>query len=160
MDWIVSRSQRIQRMAPRDQLVWSQFASSLTSHALHVFYDLRLGDGRPPTVDMTPDEIALYHTLTQYRIDVVIIAENMVYLVEVKDRVTPALIGQMMVYQNAVRKSPLTGVPHQLLCICAANDAEVDQICASYGWPVIQIDDTQYLADMFGPVVNHQGASL
>lgn len=155
--WIVSRTQRIHRMAPRDQVVWSQFASALTPKANHVFYDLRLGEGRTPSETMSPLEAELYKTLTQYRIDVVVIAPNAVFLIEVKDQVQPGLIGQLMLYHQQILKSPLAEIETKLLCICATSHPDVEQTCSAHGWPVVQLDETQRLKSIFGDVVNFDG---
>ena len=96
-------------------------------------FNVRLGEGEPCPPDTEDYLRDCWKANTQKRADIVAIAAGLVTIVEVKDRITPGAVGQLLAYQTLwFRQYP--GVPvSRLLVIGRTMVSEIGEVFASQG---------------------------
>lgn len=82
-----------------DVPVWDAWIRDHGSYFSGIDYDIHVGQGLEPDKDHTYQLQMMWVSLTQKRIDVVGYRPGEVWLIEVKDRPTVAVIGQCLSYQ-------------------------------------------------------------
>jgi len=124
-------------MGAEDKLVFDRWLSSLKSCALGIDYDVRVGPGVAVPADTAPDMSRDWQLLTQLRIDAVIYWERVTWLVEVKPRLVPSALGQLLSYGYWWEREQSEGFPVQLVCMVERTDAQLEPVFLRWGISVV-----------------------
>jgi hypothetical protein len=114
-------------------------------------YDVHVGQGLEPDKDADYQLQKMWITLTRKRIDVVAYRPGEVWLIEVKDRPTVAVIGQCLSYEILYRIDYGRVAP-TIPCLIAGHiEADIETVLVHYGirfWDLS--DDHHWFTNRFG----------
>ena len=114
-------------------------------------FDVRLyPEIRPlrPTDD--PEMYYAWMMLRAKRIDVVAHTRDAIWLLEVKDRLRPSAIGQLLVYRNLYERQFRPLLPIRLGVICGDTDPMVEPACADLGIKIFNMGIPSALKRLLG----------
>lgn len=70
-------------------------------------FNVRLGSGVGAQPDLLPEFQRMAHLLSQKRADAIVARQDQVRILEIKNRITPIVVGELMVYRDLyVREFP------------------------------------------------------
>ena len=131
--------QRLVHLLPHEVRIWRKFASQPPFPLDQVTFDLHLGRGIPVDPNWTPSVQRMATTLTQKRVDAVVVTGSDVWILELKRRVGLGALGQLLgyavLYMDEFGSDP---VP-RLGVVAEAMMSDVDDVLAEYGISVFLV---------------------
>lgn len=113
--------------------VWERYLEKYGGEGGEYEYDVHLGPGVLLAEKTTEKFKVMWKRLTQKRIDVVFRSELGVTLFEVKDRLEPASIGQLLMYRDLWEKEFPTIPVLDLIIVCGMGDPVVEESAIKQG---------------------------
>lgn len=95
---------RYPHMFARDVEVWEKFLEKHARDYEGFDYDIKVGEGRPPSPFWPVEIKKMNEVLTKKRIDVVGYQKDQIHVIEVKPIASNEAIGQALTYANLFRK--------------------------------------------------------
>jgi hypothetical protein len=125
------------RMSPEESIVWGRFLASAFNIYERYDYDLRVGTGILPDVNIPEPFLKDYQMLTQKRIDAVGYLNNTATIFEVKTRSLISPIGQLLGYKSLFAITyPFIPVV-SLKLVCSSISIEDSNVFKQYGIDVL-----------------------
>jgi hypothetical protein len=118
-----------------DALVWDRYLGAHPIAKTRLFYDVRVGEGRP-VGDEYPDNIRkMALDLSQRRIDVLIDFDDYWLIVEITTKASLKSIGQLAVYKHlfTIGNNPQKAV--KTLLVCSSIDPDLKSFADTYQMP-------------------------
>ncbi|MBA7569123.1 hypothetical protein ES708_10861 [subsurface metagenome] len=134
-----------------DVPVWDSWIRTHGHYFSGIDYDIHVGQGLEPDKDQSYQLQQMWVSLTRKRIDVVGYRPGEIWLIEVKDRPTVAVIGQCLSYQilYGIDFSPATP---PIPCLVAGSiEADIETVLVYFGiryWDLS--DDHHWMVDHAG----------
>ena len=116
---------RMDHMFGDEVLVWDRFLKREGTRVTGCQYDVRLGTGRRPSLNMSSQDRVMWFELTCKRLDVVCRWLDAIWVVEVKERLCMSALGQVLSYTqlwNSELRSMGQAVP---LVVCGQLDDDL-----------------------------------
>lgn len=137
-----------------DIQVWDTFVRRFPDLFELVSYDLHVGVGLPPQ-DSVSDRIQkMWTTITQKRIDVIAIAGDLLFVIEIKHRPGLAALGQVLGYFALLQDYTPSNL--RLVPLIVASVIEPDIESAAAYWKILYYD----LSDDHNTLVDSSGSLL
>jgi hypothetical protein len=129
---------RYPHFGAEDKLVWDRWLKSLATCAIGVDYDVRVGPGLPVDPTARADMQRDWLLLTQLRIDAVVYWDAVTWIVEVKPRLIPSALGQVLSYGYWFQQDVKPVVPVELVCIVERTDPQLAPVFTRWGVRVLE----------------------
>ena len=113
--------------------LWKKFLKYYEDAFVNYQYNVRVGQGIQAPAYLTPDEAALWKTLTQKRIDVVCERLGETWIIEIMERPGSASIGQLIVYYHLAQKYLEMKEKTRLALICARLGHDMAEVFKAQG---------------------------
>ncbi len=134
--------------------VWDTFVRRFPDLFDGVTYDLHVGVGLQPGEDVAPHLQRMWTGLTQKRIDVLAAVEDLLFVIEVKDRPGLAALGQVLGYVALLSDLPHPGQRLIPLIVAAVIEPDVETAIDFYGVRFYDLsDDHNNLIDADGTLI-------
>lgn len=123
------------RMAPEDLQIWQRWFPTIAQETLQLYFDVGLGDGRPPPEETPPELARMWLRNTQKRADVLIVRQNEVWLVELRFAAQPSAVGRVLTYALLWERDPVIRKPlvPWIVTNGAAFDPDVRDTAEAHG---------------------------
>lgn len=128
---------RYPHMGREDAEVWVRAIGRLAPTALGVDYDVRVGPGLPVDPGAAENMKRDWLLLTQLRIDAVVYFPQEVWIIEVKPRLLPSALGQIMAYGYWWERESDQTKAHKLVVVCERDDAQLSPVFGQSGIKVM-----------------------
>lgn len=120
-------------ISPEDRVIFDRWWPSIKDHISAVYFDVGLGAGKPSQEFTPPAYKKMWTRLTQKRADVVITADNQVWIVELRFAANANAIGRLLTYQEAYNEDPVLGPLSGLMLVTNEHDDDVRRITNKLG---------------------------
>jgi hypothetical protein len=134
----LERLARYPHMGREDAEVWNRWIHVLRAEALGVDYDVRVGPGLPVDPEAEPAMQDDWLLLTQLRIDAVVYLPRATWLVEVKPRLLPSALGQILSYGYWWERENDQSVPVSLIALVERSDDQLEPVFTRHGVRVVR----------------------
>jgi len=125
-------------MGAEDAAIWGRFLGSMPQGAVGVDYDLRVGPGLPVDERASARMRHDWELLTQLRLDAVVYFPASVWIVEVKPRLLPSALGQLLAYGYwFTRDQPLERAV-KLVALVERTDDQLEPVFLEHGVAVLR----------------------
>lgn len=118
---------------PADTAIWTNFLLQYPDYFELVDYDIHVGKGIEPDPSWSPEIRYMAITLTQRRIDVLAIRNNIYHIVEVKKDPGVSSVGQLLGYRILYEADYPDRPTPKLVLICNSLDRDLRLILDSLG---------------------------
>jgi hypothetical protein len=119
-------------LLPEDAAVWDRYMDTQNFADARLYYDVRVGEGRP-VGNAYPDNIQkMARDLSQRRIDVLIERPELYTIVEVTTAASLKAIGQLAVYRHLFTMDHLPDRQVNTLLICSSIDPDLKSYADTY----------------------------
>jgi hypothetical protein len=130
---------RYPHFGAEDKLVWDRWLKSLDPCAIGVDYDLRVGPGLPIDPNATAQMQRDWLLITQLRMDAVVYWPTETWIVEIKPRLLPSALGQLLSYGYYYAAQGIVGYPLKLVSIVGQTDPQLQPVLENYQVRVIVV---------------------
>lgn len=125
-------------MGMEDSAVWERFLGSMPQGALGVDYDVRVGPGLPVDPGAPAAMQRDWLLLTQLRIDAVVYFQASVWIVEVKPRLLPSALGQLLSYDHWFASDFRAEIGVKLVALVERSDEQLQPVFEAHGITVLR----------------------
>tara|TARA_Y100000310_G_C20665995_1_gene807525 strand:- start:1229 stop:1654 length:426 start_codon:yes stop_codon:yes gene_type:complete len=108
--------------------IWERFLEEHASNFESFDYDVRVGEGEPPSEALNDKEKAMAKALSQKRIDAVGYTPDTIYLFEVKARAGMSALGQIISYRRLYEMTQQPQLQIKAVIVCERIDADLASI--------------------------------
>ena len=127
------QSGRRRHLSASDVFIWDRFLDRHRDWVEWCAYDVRLsGPDGAENKALTPEERG-WLTLRQKRCDVIVSTVEMVFVVEIKERLNFAALGQAFGYTSMLRRLAPASVKLQGVVCCLESDEDLETVCQELG---------------------------
>lgn len=118
-------TRRPTHMPLREAQLWERWSRGRVEGAERIFFDVRLGEGRPG-LDTVGDALArMWTRLTQKRADVLVEWPDQVWLVEVRTNASASVFGRLFVYLDLLKRAEVFDKPIVPIIVSDAEDTDL-----------------------------------
>jgi hypothetical protein len=120
-------------MSTEDHTIWQRFRRTDTTPWRTFYFDVGVGDGKPPGDNVTDDERRYWLKETQKRIDVLGMTAEKQVIIELRNNAQPNAVGRLLVYRTLYLRDPLSRLPLELWLVTNTPDPELREIAEPLG---------------------------
>lgn len=120
-------------MSTSDLHIWRTYQSTIPATARALYFDVRLGDGRPAGPE-TPDYLRrMWRLNTQKRADVVVEYPDRWHLIELRNNAQLNAIGRLLGYQALWKATPPDARPLTIELVTDNHDQDTADLARAHG---------------------------
>jgi hypothetical protein len=125
-------------MGQEDAAIWERFLGAMPQGALGVDYDLRVGPGLPVDAAASGRMQRDWLLLTQLRLDAVVYFPASVWIVEIKPRLLPSALGQLLAYGFWFQRDVPAETGIKLVALVERSDEQLQPVFQAFGVTVLR----------------------
>jgi alpha-D-ribose 1-methylphosphonate 5-triphosphate diphosphatase PhnM len=122
-------------LLPDDAAVWSRYLDTVRPQVETIYYDVRIGEGRPVGDEYSSAIQKMARDLSQRRIDAILVNGSTHTICEVTTTATLKAVGQLAVYEHLYRLQQSIPVTIKKLLVCSSIDADLKSYCDQFAIP-------------------------
>jgi hypothetical protein len=116
-------------MQPLDTKVWRTFIEQFPNYFDACDYNYRVGIGTNTDPDASDSHNMMIKMNSKLKIDVIGVKGDRFSIVEVKEYMLPAAVGQLLVYQDCFHRDTNYLIKANLICLCNYVHPDVARYC-------------------------------
>lgn len=116
-------------IAPHDLAIWRRWYPTVRPPPIELYFNVGVGFGRPAGDDATPNDREYWRTVTQKRIDALLVFPDYVALVELRHDANANSIGRLLTYTTLLRDDNPFRVPVVTYLVTDNYDPDIYQLC-------------------------------
>lgn len=122
-----------ERLRPEDVKVWEKYMAANPNKPWRMDYDVKVGLGRTPLEDLSPELQKDWKDLTRKRIDCVAWDAADIYIIEVKPMASLGALGQLLGYSQLWEDFHNSGRRVRPLLVCSSLDPDTARVAQASG---------------------------
>jgi hypothetical protein len=122
-------------LLPDDAAVWQRFLDAEKPAVEIIYYDVRVGEGRPVGQEYTSAIQKMARDLSQRRIDAILVNGSTHTICEVTTVATLKAVGQLAVYEHLYRLQQSIPITIKKLLVCSSLDPDLKSYCDQFAIP-------------------------
>ena len=116
-------------MSVQDNLIWQRWRPLIANDFTGFYANVRVGEGQQPLAEMDEASRTLLGQLTQHRIDLILVATDKIWLVEVRNNAGSGALGTILTNSTLYDKDPILGRLYNKVIL--TNDMDDDSRSAA-----------------------------
>jgi len=133
------RLRRYPHLLPVDAALWDRFIRFYPDVYEKVAYDVHLGEGVIPPLDLDVKLKGMVRLLTQKRMDVLGVMDGVLTIIELKSYAGTTAVGQLMTYRSLFQKQYADMPIPELLIITDQMQPDMDVVCRQFSIQIVEV---------------------